>query len=67
MTIHILSVPRACHPLKAIVHTSFYWNILTASLKMPGDHAVIFRKDVPIQGFSSILTVSTSLRALGWQ
>ena len=43
--------PRACHPLKAIEPTSLYWDILTAYLKMPGDHAVIFRKDVPIQGF----------------
>ena len=25
-----------------------------AYLKMPGDHAVIFRKDVPIQGFTAL-------------
>ena len=46
--------PRACHPLKAIEPTSLYWDILTAYLKMPGDHAVIFRKDVPIQGFTAL-------------
>ena len=45
---------RACHPLKAIEPTSLYWDILTAYLKMPGDHAVIFRKDVPIQGFTAL-------------
>ena len=33
--------PWACRPLKAIVPATLYWDILMASLKMPGDHAVI--------------------------